>query len=664
MISSYKSDFTQTPFNRKRIQETERITAIPEPVVSIITAFYNTGEIFLETMYSILRQTYPHFEWLIINDGSTNTVSLQLLTQAAQTDPRIRIIDNDANIGLPATRNHGVQCAKGRYLFFIDSDDMVEYSFLEKCLLCLELNPHFSFVSSHTFGFGAKEYVWEYGYLQPERFLEDNYTVNCFVCRRAVFDQLQYDNIKGGMEDWDFWLHAASLGLWGYTIPEFLYWYRERDDRAKDWPDIFDASKRQGFIDRLNEKYAKKVTSRKFDVSLSTGYQRLTNIQPVPSTGPGANNILFLLNYQPGEHQQLLIRDYLRFFKLQGASITILIHRLEADHYNGDFVDITEDIFISDHLCAKQNRQEIWKYLIISRNIQRVISINLPSDAQDLPFLKAIFPELQTDLILISLPKQVPIEILIRQYQLNSRCIDHIGASSHEIRFMLESNTAMYGKVYFFPPVTRKPVQPFSRQKVQQQKMEWGIDSAAFTIAFTGQIGHEHFHWLKALIRKLRSKQYDRFLFLFGVWGPALSLFNEFIGRNELPVNICLLPANPYQTLLTETLTVADCCLDISSRNGFTDSLREALRHGIPVLSIGNEGIKDIVDPQTGKRFIHYEKPDRLVSDLLATLSDLANNPGKMNRLHSSCLQKASTVFSPAHPLAIQFCQPEKHAIV
>lgn len=664
MISSYKSDFTQTPFARKKTRITERIRATPQPVVSVITAFYNTGEIFRETMYSILRQTYPHFEWLIINDGSTDAPSLNLLTEAAQSDPRIRIIHNTVNIGLPASRNHGVQHAKGKYLFFIDSDDMVEFSYLEKCLLCLELNPHFSFVSSHAIGFGSKEYLWKYGYLQPERFLADNYTVNCFVCRNSVFDQLQYNNIKGGMEDWDFWLHAASLGLWGYTIPEFLYWYREREKRNKDWPDIFDAGKRQIFIDRLNEKYAKKVAPHKFDLNLSTALHHLTDVQPIPPSGPGKNNILFLLNYQPENNQQLITRDYLRFFRSQGASITILIHHLESEHYNGDFSCITEDIFVTDHLCAKQNRQEIWKYLIISRNIQRVIAINLPADAQDLPFLKSIFPHLQADLILMNLTKQVPVEVLIRQYQLSSDSIDHIGVSSHEIRFMLETNTALYGKVHFMPPVTQDPIQPFFEQTVQQQKMEWSIDATTFTITFTGQIGNEHINWLKALIRKLKTNQYDNYLFLFGAWGPVLKFFKELISRNELPGNIRLLPANPYQTLLAESLTVADCCLDISPLNGFNDSLREAIRHGIPVLSIGNEGIKDMIDPQTGKRFLHLDKHEMLASDLINTITELANNQGKMSRLRSSCLHKATTVLSPGHPLALQFYRLEKTAIV
>ncbi|RZS75103.1 glycosyltransferase involved in cell wall biosynthesis [Pseudobacter ginsenosidimutans] len=633
-----------------------------QPVVSIITAFYNTGEIFLETLYSILHQTYSNFEWLIINDCSTNSISLQLLNDAAQSDPRIRVINNTANIGLALTRNHGVQHAKGNYLFFIDSDDMVEFSYLEKCLLCLELNPHFSFVSSHTIGFDAKEYVWAHGYLQPERFLADNYAVNCYVCRRSVFDQIQYENIKGGMEDWDFWLHAASIGLWGYTIPEFLYWYRERNNRSIDWPDIFDAGKRQAFIGRLHEKYAKKLASLSFNTSLSKERHQITNIQQANLSGSGGEHILFLLNYQPEDNQQLITCDYLRFFQSQGASITILIHHLESDHYDGDFSGITDDVFIADHLCAVQNRQSIWQYLITSRNIQRVIAINLPADPEDLPLIKSAFPHLQADLILLSLPKQFSVDNLIQRYHLDTAYIDHIGAGAQEIRFILETNAALYGKVYFMPPVSQQPVQPFSLRQVQQQKNEWGINSGTFTISFTGRIGNEHFKWLRALISKLKTNEHNHCLFILRVWERELKLLRESITPHELSGNLRLLPVNPQQPELQEALAIADCYLDISALNGLNDALREALRLGIPVLSIGNEGIKDLIDPQTGSRFrLHYKDPEKQAADLIATITELAKNTTKMNRLRNSCLQKATAVLAPTHPSAVQFYRLEKN---
>src|SRR5699024_4505408 len=62
-----------------------------EPVISIITPYYNTGEVFLDTYYSVLNQTYPFFEWIIIDDGSTDPNSIKQLNDLSKKDNRIKL---------------------------------------------------------------------------------------------------------------------------------------------------------------------------------------------------------------------------------------------------------------------------------------------------------------------------------------------------------------------------------------------------------------------------------------------------------------------------------------------------------------------------------------------------------------------------------------------
>lgn len=105
-------------------------------LVSIITPLYN-GERFVgETIESVLAQTYPHWEMLIIDDGSTDN-SPQIAEQYAAKDTRIKVL-HQANAGSATARNNGIRRAQGRYIALLDADDLWEPIFLEEQLKLLQ----------------------------------------------------------------------------------------------------------------------------------------------------------------------------------------------------------------------------------------------------------------------------------------------------------------------------------------------------------------------------------------------------------------------------------------------------------------------------------------------------------------------------------------------
>ncbi|TNE70794.1 glycosyltransferase family 2 protein, partial [bacterium] len=91
------------------------------PVITCLMSVYNGEEFLREAMDSILDQTYTNFEFLIINDGSTDdTVPII----ESYDDPRIRLIHNEVNIGLTKSLNKGIGLAKGEYIARMDADDI------------------------------------------------------------------------------------------------------------------------------------------------------------------------------------------------------------------------------------------------------------------------------------------------------------------------------------------------------------------------------------------------------------------------------------------------------------------------------------------------------------------------------------------------------------
>jgi glycosyltransferase involved in cell wall biosynthesis len=91
------------------------------PDVSVVLPTYNRCKIIENSVLSILRQSFDNLELIIVNDGSTDNTSL-VLRKLNLLDKRVRIVVNNPRIGLPASRNRGVMCAKGRYIFFSEDD--------------------------------------------------------------------------------------------------------------------------------------------------------------------------------------------------------------------------------------------------------------------------------------------------------------------------------------------------------------------------------------------------------------------------------------------------------------------------------------------------------------------------------------------------------------
>ena len=100
--------------------------------VSVIIPVYNTEKYLAEAINSIVNQTLREIEMIVVNDGSTDN-SAKILEEFAQKDSRIKILTHEKNKGQSVARNTGMEMVKGEYLYFFDSDDVLEADCLELC---------------------------------------------------------------------------------------------------------------------------------------------------------------------------------------------------------------------------------------------------------------------------------------------------------------------------------------------------------------------------------------------------------------------------------------------------------------------------------------------------------------------------------------------------
>ena len=101
-----------------------------EPLISIVTPYYNAEKFIEETYISIMNQTFPYWEWIRVNDGSTNENTDKVLSELSSRDSRIRVL-NKENGGPAKARYYGVQNAKADIIFTIDADDLIVNTMLE-----------------------------------------------------------------------------------------------------------------------------------------------------------------------------------------------------------------------------------------------------------------------------------------------------------------------------------------------------------------------------------------------------------------------------------------------------------------------------------------------------------------------------------------------------
>lgn len=121
-----------------------------EPLFSIIIPVYNCEKYIKETLDSIFEQDFNDYEVICIDDCSTDG-SYDLLLAAQKKYENLKVIKNNVNMHQGAARNRGIEASKGKYLWFVDSDDLLEKNVLKNLSIYLLSIQIFCFFTVHIF---------------------------------------------------------------------------------------------------------------------------------------------------------------------------------------------------------------------------------------------------------------------------------------------------------------------------------------------------------------------------------------------------------------------------------------------------------------------------------------------------------------------------------
>lgn len=215
------------------------------PLVSVVMAVYNGAATVAQAARSVLEQSYADYEFLIVDDGSTDGTGAVLET-LARGDARVKPIRLPRNVGRSAARNEGINAARGAYVAVIDADDHWMPDRLSRQVEFMEARPKLTLCGAWgIIDKNGRELEWR----QPEdpeavkrSILWINPFIHCSVLirREALREAGGYDAGLHFSEDYDLYLRLLRRGA-GANVPEFLVRYRYnadpryrlRDDRGK-----------------------------------------------------------------------------------------------------------------------------------------------------------------------------------------------------------------------------------------------------------------------------------------------------------------------------------------------------------------------------------------------------------------------------------------------
>ena len=208
------------------------------PRVSVIIPTYNRSKLLRVAIESVLAQTYPNIEIIVVDDGSTDDTA----EVVAQYVGRVTYL-RQANQDVAAARNTGIRAASGEYLTFLDDDDLIMPTKIERQVQVLASRPKVGLVHCR-FYYADKDgnYLYKAGLL-PEgkvlpRLVCSNFVwVGAPLIRRRCFDQVGLfdEEIPSVTADWDMWLRIAQAGYRFACVQEVLGAYRiQRDSMMSD----------------------------------------------------------------------------------------------------------------------------------------------------------------------------------------------------------------------------------------------------------------------------------------------------------------------------------------------------------------------------------------------------------------------------------------------
>lgn len=610
-----------------------------KPTISIITPFYNGGETLLETANSVISQTYPFFEWIIVNDGSPDKESVKKLESIAKIDKRIKVYHKE-NGGPSDTRDYGIKKASKdtKYIFFLDCDDIMENTMLEVLYWTLETHKDASFAYTTMVNFGDREFIWEQ-YLTVEKEKKDNLICISTMIRKEDLLSVNCFEIKekAMYEDWNLWLKLLAAGKKPIRVNAPIFWYRINStgefQRAKQNND-----KAMALINGTASTIKKEVEIIQYPRITKKYEIKNLNEMVLPEYKNNKKKILFLLPWTVLGGADLFNLELIKGLdknKFDPIVITTLPStndlRNEFTNIVSEFYDLTTFLDTSDYL-------NFVDYIINSRKVDTIYVSNSKIGYYMLPYIKNKYNNIKViDYIHSIDPKDLQggfgrCSKDVDNYIDKTYCCNNFTKEELKEKF----NKSNVETLYIGTDEKRFDKTKFNKEKLKEK---YNIPNNKKIITFIARLSEEKRPELFVKIAKKMLETRNDIHFVIAGDGILYRKIKSNVNKNISMLGKINVPEEIY--------AISDITVNCSSLEGLALTSYESLSMGVPVVSTSVGGQKELIDDSVGG--IVEFNPKNETQEIKDYVNKINNVLDNLDKISKNCRKKILDGFTLNH---------------
>lgn len=572
-----------------------------KPLVTIITPFYNASKHFEQTFNSVLNQTFPWYEWIIVDDGSRKEEA-EYIDTYAKLDNRIKVLHKE-NGGPSSARNVAIKMATTEYIMPLDADDLIEPQHLECLYWALVTNPEGAWAYSGLVGFGVKHHLWKYVFTSEHEKYENICIVNGLIRKSVLEDVGGYLELaRLYNEDWHLYLRMLAKGYRPVQIEQYSFWYRTNDTGVDTTvarnPEIMNNNLR--LISEVRETVPDGIRSIRFN---GYGYTEFENVKKWDwdrklHYKDERQRILLLLPHMVVGGADKFNYDLLRMIDRDRYTIGIITTVNDDNVWKQKFAEYVDDIFELPQFLNLRDWPAFFHYYIYTRNVSLVLNISSFYSYYILPWIRMEFPDVG---IIDYIHADCKYWRLGGYTRISSYMDNTLERTIVANRATLDIMVNDYGKdknkcILSYIGTDENYFNP---EKVQYGKIrhEFKIESTRSMVLFLCRLSHEKRCYLVVEIaKKLRELMPDVAFMVVGD-GECKGEMERRVRDNSLEETIYFAG---NQENVREYYRDADVLLICSIKEGLALTTFEGMAMELPVVSsnVGSQG--EIVNAETG----------------------------------------------------------------